>query len=154
MAGIKIEKYVEAPSETVFDYATDFANCAEYIDGIHKTEMLTEGPVGVGTRFRETRLMFKKEAVEEMEVTAFERPRGYTLACENHGARYASEFILTPQGSGTNLSMSFEATPLTMRAKILGFLMRPMMKMMAKECLKDLDGVKRAAEAAVASKSS
>ncbi len=148
MSKIIVTTLVAAPIEAVFAVYTDLEKAAERIPGITALELLTEGPVGKGTRWRETRLMFKKEAVEEMEVTAFDINRSYTLGCESHGSRYASEFVLTPTDGGTNLSMSFEATPLTMTAKVLSFVMRPMMKMMAKECLKDLDGVKRAAEAA------
>ena len=74
MAQFTIDKYIEAPREVVFDAALDLHSVAENIRGIEKLEVLTEGPIGLGTRFRETRIMFKKEATEVMEITVFERP--------------------------------------------------------------------------------
>ena len=109
-------------------------------------EMLTDGPVGLGTRFRETRVMFKREATEEMEVTAFDAPHSYSLGCENHGCRYRTEFRFAPNGSGTDLEMTFGAEPLTKTAKVMSFLMKPMMKTMMKHCSKDLEDLKAAVE--------
>ncbi len=137
-----ISEFVDRPAEDVFAALSNFPEAAEMIGGITKVEMLSEGPVGVGTRFRETRVMFGREATEEMEVTAFEAPHRYVLGCENHGCRYASEFLLTPEGGGTKVTMSFEATPLTLMAKIMSVLTRPMMKSMAKHCMQDLKDVK------------
>jgi hypothetical protein len=61
---------------------TDLDGAAERVDGIQKLEKLTDGPVGLGTRFRETRRMFRKEAAEEMEFTAFEPGRSYGVCCD------------------------------------------------------------------------
>jgi carbon monoxide dehydrogenase subunit G len=137
-----IKEQIDRSADEVFAALSNFSAAADMISGITKTEMLTEGPVGMGTRFRETRVMFGREATEEMEVTAFEVPHRYVLGGENHGCRYASEFLLTPKGGGTEVSMSFEATPLTLVAKIMSVLMRPMMKSMAKHCMQDLKDVK------------
>ncbi len=146
--GIEIKTHIEAPVETVFEKATDFARAAEKISGIEKMEMLTDGPVGKGARFRETRVMFGREAIEEMEVVEFSPPDRYALGCENHGCRYHSEFHFSPRGSGTDVAMTFEATPLTLGAKIMSFLMRPMMKSVATHCAKDLEDLKASIEGA------
>lgn len=146
MPELSVEKYIEAPQEKVFAAASDFANGADLVGAIQKVEMLTDGPVGVGTRFRETRKMFGKEASEEMEVTAFDPPRSYSLGCENHGCRFVTEMTFTPSGSGTDVAMHFEATPLTMLAKMMAAAMGPMLKKLADECGKDLDDLKAAVE--------
>ncbi|MDH3284327.1 MAG: SRPBCC family protein [Acidobacteriota bacterium] len=146
MASISVRRHIAAPVDEVFARASDFARAPDVIEGIAKVEMLTGGPVGQGTRFRETRIMFGREAIEEMEVTAFDPPRRYALGCENHGCRYHSELRFTPSGSGTDVEMSFDATPLTTIAKIMSLVMRPMMRSLAKTCLKDLDDLKSALE--------
>jgi hypothetical protein len=150
MSGITIEQHVAAPPAEVFAKAADFARAPEFIRAIKKMEMLTEGPVGVGTRFRETRIVFKREAAEVMEVAEFDPPRRYVLRCENHGCRYRTEFAFTPNGTGTNVRMTFEAVPLTRLTKVLSFLMKPMIKACAKECAKDLEDIKAAVEARAA----
>lgn len=142
-----ISRFIAAPTEACFDVAADFPNAAATVEDIKKIEMLTEGPVGVGTRFRETRVMFKREATEEMEVEAFERPQRYVLGADSCGSRFRSELRFESQGAGTNAIMTFQATPRTLGAKIMGFVMRPMMKKMMLKCIaKDLDDVAQAAE--------
>ena len=146
MASITIERSIEAPAERVFQAATDFAGAPERIAGILRMEVLTEGPVGPGTRFRETRKMFGKEATEEMEIVTFEPPRGYAVRAESHGCRYHTEFRFVPEGSGTRASMVFDAQPVSFMAKVMSVLMRPMLKACAKEMEKDMDDLKRSLE--------
>ena len=99
---VSIKKHIVAPTERVFQRASDFAKAADVMSAIERIEMLTDGPVGIGTRFRETRIMFKREATEEMEVTAFDPPHSYALGAESHGCRYHSEFRFTAKGDVTS----------------------------------------------------
>lgn len=147
MTAFTITKQIDAAPETVFEYATDLRRAPERINGIVKMEVLTEGPIRLGTRFRETRIMFKREATEEMEITAFDPPTGYALGCESHGCRYRTEFRLRPTDAGTEMQMEFDAHPLTLPAKVLGFLFKPMLKACIKETEKDLDDLAAAIEA-------
>ena len=146
MKPILVTTHVEAPPAAVFAYVSDLRRAPERISAIQRVEVLTDGPVRKGTRFRETRVLFKREATEEMEILAFEPPESYTLGCESCGCRYRSEFRFTPQGQGTLISRSFAATPLTFFAKLCSFLMAPMMKQCAKACEKDLADLKVAFE--------
>ena len=150
MTTLEMKRHIAATPEIVFALAADFAGAPERIRGIAKLEILTEGPIGLGTRFRETRIFFKKEAVEEMEITAFDPPNGYSLGAESHGSRYLTQFRFEANGDGTDVLFTFHATPLTAMAKVFSILMKPMAKMMIKECAKDLDDIVSAAEAAAA----
>ena len=147
MSSIKIKKHIEAPPETVFAAAIDLSTWSDRMQGIEKVELLTDGPMALGTKFRETRIMFKREATEEMEVIAFDAPRSYALGAENHGCRYQTQMTFTPNGSGTDLEMTFEATPLTALAKIMAAMMKPMMSKIGEMCGKDLDDLKASIEA-------
>lgn len=138
--------FIHAPCDKVFAHASDFRRAPEMIRGIKRIEMLTEGPVGVGTRFKETRVMFKREQTEIMEVVAFDPPHGYTLGIESCGCRFRSDFRFTPNGQGTDVELSFEAQPLSWIGKIMGFLMKPMMKMCLKAMQKDLESLKQSIE--------
>jgi hypothetical protein len=141
-----LTKHIEAPPEVVFDCASDLPSLPGKIKGITRVEMLTDGPIGVGTRFRETRILFKREAGEEMEIAVFERPHRYVFTCDNHGCRYRTEFRLLPDGSGTNVQFTFEAAGTTLLTKILSVLMAPMIKMCAKLSAKDMEDLKSAVE--------
>lgn len=143
---------IDAPPDEVFAIASDVSQWAERITAIQKVEVLTGGPIGVGTRFRETRRMFGKEASEEMEFAEFDPPRGYVLVAESHGARYRSGHRFEPVDPaaperGTKLTMFFTATPQTFAARLMGFLMKPLLKGMVKQCSQDLHDLKRSIEA-------
>jgi len=146
MAQIKVEKQVRAPVQRVFAVATNLRDGARNIPSITALEVLTEGPVGLGTRFRETRKVFGREATEEMEITAFDPPRSMSLGAESHGCRYRNDFRFDPRDGGTRIEMTFNAEPVSFGAKVIGVLMRPMMKMLMAECGKDLDAIAATAE--------
>ena len=99
MVGFTIKKHFEAPPERVFEVCTDLRNAARHINGIKKLEVLGDGPIGVGTRFRETRVMFKRECTEEMEIVSFDPPKGYAIGCESHGCRYRTDLRVTASGA-------------------------------------------------------
>jgi carbon monoxide dehydrogenase subunit G len=146
MFGFSVDRHIAAPPDVVFARASNFGHAPEFISAIVKMDMLTDGPVRVGTRFRETRVMFGREATEEMTVTAFEPPKRYTLSAESHGSRYHTEMSFAPDGQGTRVTMTFAATPVTFMARVMSVLMRVMMKSVVKACVKDLDDLKVAIE--------
>ena len=147
MTTFATQRRVAAPRATTFEVFSDFQNAASTVSAIERIEMLTEGPNRVGARFRETRTMFGRPATETMEVSAFDPPRSYTLAAESHGARYATTFTFTEAAGGTEVEMRFVVTPVTFMAKVMGLLMKPMMKKMVAVCAKDLEDLARVAEA-------
>lgn len=144
MAQFTVTKYFDAPPAVAFEYATNLEKAAERIEGIQKLEVLTEGPVGVGTRFRETRVMFKREATEEMEITKFSPPTSYEVEATSHGCHYHTIFTFTPKGEGTEVELVFNAHALTMTAKIMSFVMAPLMRSAMKCIGQDLDDLARA----------
>lgn len=135
MGQITVSKYINAPPERVFEVFADLPNAAGRVSAITRIEMLTDGPVGVGTRWRETRLMFKKEATETIEITAFDPPRSYTTLANSCGCRYECSFHFEPQGEGTNVVSRFAWTAQSLLAK----LMSPLGKLMASACIKAFD---------------
>lgn len=147
MAIVAIEKHTEASPDDVFALATDFRRAAERFRAITKTEVFTEGPTRLGTRFRETQIMFKREASEEMEVTRFDPPKGYDLSAESNGCRYLIALRFKPNGKGTQVEMKFDGTPLSFFSKLMSAVMMPMMlNSMKKACEGDLNDLKTAAE--------
>ena len=147
MKAVQVSIEIQAAPEAVFNVFADLERAAERITDIIKLEMLSEGPVGVGSRWRETRVVFNKEATEEMEITVFDPPNGYSVEAESHGSHYKTEFVFSPKGDGTEVTMTFEATPISFMAKVMGFFMGPMMRNMISKCVaKDMTDLKRVLE--------
>ena len=144
---VTLREFVAAPPERVFAVAADFPNAAAHVEGITKVEILTTGPIGAGTRFRESRVMFGKEATETMTVAEFEPPKRYVLTADSMGTRYRSELRFEPKNGGTEMVMQFRGEPHTLAAKLMSILLRPMIKSVAKSCAKDLADIRRTIEA-------
>jgi carbon monoxide dehydrogenase subunit G len=146
MVRCTVERQIAAPPEQVFELFADLRHAAERIAGIKRLEVLTEGPIGVGTRFRETREFYGREATEELTITAFDPARSYTVNCVSGGSVYTSTFRFRPNGAGTIATVEFEARPVTLLARLmspLGWLMAGAVR----KCVEgDLDELKRCAE--------
>ncbi|KAA3614318.1 MAG: hypothetical protein DWQ01_01030 [Planctomycetota bacterium] len=147
MQGFSTKITMAAPPEQVFARASDLRKAPETMTAIVQLEVLNDGPIGKGTRFRETRRMFGKEATEEMEIVEFNAPHHYAVGAENHGCSYHTDLHFRPVNGGTEVEMVFKAKANTFMAKVMAFLMKPMMKMVMKSCRQDLEDLKAAIEA-------
>lgn len=146
MARFSFSQRIERPRADVFRLFTDFDHMAQRIDSITHIEVLTSGPTGVGTRFRETRELFGKQATEEMEVTAYEPDEEYVVEAESHGTHYRSVFQFEPVGHVTDVNVVFEARPVSLAAKLLSPLGWLMMGTTKKIFAQDVDDLKGVAE--------
>ena len=147
MATIIVSTNVSKPIDQVFAVFTDIEKLAERIPAITALEKLSEGPFGEGTRWRETRVMFKKEATEEMWVTGFDAPNRYNVVAESHGMRYVTLFQFEAEGDGTKVSWKFEGTALTFGAKIMAPIFNLLMTGTMKKCMRgDLEALRDVCE--------
>ena len=147
MAAITVSTHVSAPAARVFEVYTDLDKAVDRIPDITALEVLSKGAFGEGTRWRETRVMFKKEATEEMWVTGFDRPKSYTVDAESHGMRYSTLFKFTPDGDGTQVSWTFSGTALTLGTKLMAPIFNVLMKGTMTKCMRrDLEALRDVCE--------
>ena len=137
---------VNAPPDRVFDVFTDFENAPENVRGIKALELLTPGPLKKGSRFRQTRVISGHEETEEMEVTDFRPGESYSVGGESHGARYAGTMKVSPDGKGSKVEMRFTFTPISVFAKLMGFMAQGMVDSFKKALQQDLEDLKKVAE--------
>ena len=140
---------VNAPLDRVFSIYADFENAANRIDGIERVELLTDAPIGVGTKFRETRMMFGRESTEEMEVTVFEPNQKYTVEALSCGAHFLTEFRFQPEGNGTKVEFEMRTRAVSIFAKLMSPLGIFFAGSMKKCFMADIDQLKDYCEQAV-----
>jgi len=151
MANITLTKQIAAPSEIVFTVATDLENAAQRIRGIEKIELVTSGPIGLGTRWRETRKLMGHQSTETLEITAFDPPHSYTIDCNSCGAQIQTTFRFTPVGNETEVTLQVSLEARSLFAKLMSPLGNMMFGATMRKCMQDdLDDIKLAAEAKVA----
>ena len=126
---LHLQQMIDAPPEKVFAAITDLHGAGRWLPGCTKLEVLTTGPYARGTRWRETRQVFGREATEEMEVTNIEPPRVIELHCDGRkgssgNVHYYFRYELDPLGIGTLLKLDGRIEP----AGWFGRLMAPLMR--------------------------
>lgn len=110
-----------------------------------RTEYLSEHKSGVGTRFRETRLVRGKSATTELEVTEYVENQRVRAVADTHGTMWDSEFSVVTDGDATELSL--ELRPRS--ARPWPSIMNPLMRVMLGRALgQDLDALRDFCEAA------
>lgn len=149
MTTVTVQRTVQASPERLWSVATDIDRWAETMSGIDAVEVIDKPEFGVGTRWRETRTLMRRQATEEMWVTAVDEGRSYTVESESRGARYVSVLTLRPTGTGTEVEMSFTGEPGNRLAKMLATLAAPLARgAVVKALQQDLDDLATAAERA------
>jgi carbon monoxide dehydrogenase subunit G len=144
---VELSRRVAAPVATVWALATDLARAPQVLSGVDRVDVLTPGGFGVGTRWRETRTMFGRQATEELAVTAVEHERSYTVQAAGSGAQYVSTFTFTPTSGGTVVTVTFGAEATTGVARVHAAVTGPLARRAVERALRDdLEDLARAAE--------
>lgn len=107
MPVIRNSVVLDCSPEAVFDYLSDPRSELEWNPKCESMEKLTEGPIGVGTRYR---AKWKSSPQVELETVAFDRPRSWAM---HNGGPIEVTFTcrLEPLPAGTRLATAFEPTP-------------------------------------------
>ena len=150
MTRTAVSRTIDAAPEMVFSVVSDISNYSEAVPHLVRVEFLTDQRVGVGARFRETRVMRSREATTEIEVTEFVANERVRMVSDEGGTIWDTVFAVTPlgDGGGTRLDMVMDARPY----RILSRLMVPLIKgVVAKAIAADMDAVKAYCEGGGAS---
>lgn len=150
MDDLRISRTINAPPDRVWRVITDLERSPEVISGITAVERLDSGSdFAVGTTWRETRIMFGREATEVMEIVAVDEGRSYTAAADGRGARYRSTLSVSPAEGGSTLTMTFGAEPTGPVARILGATVGRLFAGATRKAIEqDLEDIAAAAEGA------
>jgi carbon monoxide dehydrogenase subunit G len=108
MAGFETSEWIAQPPEQVFGFLHDPDRAGQVVPSVIKLEKVTDGPVGVGTRFRETRLVRGDEHETELEVVQYEPPRAYGVRNVTNGIETVYTYRLAPEGGGTQITLQAE----------------------------------------------
>jgi hypothetical protein len=108
MAGFNMSEWVARPPKEVFDFISASENAPKIVESVTSMVKLTEGPVRVGTRYRETRLMHGKEQHAELEIVEFEPSRKYAMQNVTEGVEIVYRYDFQPEKDGTRIDLVCE----------------------------------------------
>ena len=141
---MELRETVDAPPERVFPALLDPDLVTRWMSGVVRFERLSEGPVVKGSRFRQVRKMFGREAAEVFEVTHLDPPRSFELFVDGRlGSSRKGEFRfryeLKPRGGSTEVVLRGEIGGMGRIAEFFG---RLMMGWFRRSVAKDLAAMK------------
>jgi uncharacterized protein YndB with AHSA1/START domain len=108
MTGFNMSEWIARPPNEVFDFITASENAPKIVQSVTSMVKLTEGPLRVGTRYRETRLMHGKEQHAELEIVEFEPSRKYAMQNVTDGVEIIYRYNLQPERDGTRIDLVCE----------------------------------------------
>ena len=148
MPHVTVERQINAPIESVFASIAEPSNFAEAVPAIARIEFLSEQKSGVGTRFKETRVMRGKEAATELEITELAPNEHVRIVSDTHGTVWDTIFTVQPIDGGTHLRMVMEARGYKLVSKV----MNPLIcKLIGRFVEGDMDAIKTYCESASSS---
>lgn len=105
------EIVVNRPVSEVFAYVTDVSNLAEWQGGVVEARQVSEGPVGVGTRFTEVRKFLGRRIESALEVTEHEPDRRFSLNVASGPVPFEVRHTFEAIDGGTRIRVEGEGEP-------------------------------------------
>src|SRR3954467_12094138 len=97
MSTVGVTRLVEAPVAAVFRVFTDLPGRRARLSTVVAVELLTKGPFGAGTVWREARTMADgTEITEEFRVDECVVPERFVVASPGIGAEYRMTYTFVP----------------------------------------------------------
>jgi uncharacterized protein YndB with AHSA1/START domain len=101
---------IQRPADEVFAFLADFENIPRWNYAIEETKKASAGPVGVGTRYRQTRSVPGRSA-EGFEVTVFEPARRLAIDGQIGPFQATISYELEARAAATRLVNTVELDP-------------------------------------------
>ena len=139
MSRVTISKSIGAPVEKVWSIISDVEGLPEREEAVEKIEFLTGQRTGPGTRFRETRSMGSRSVDTELEITESVPNESIRFISDTGGTVWDTVYRCHPEGQATRLEIDMDARPQKLRARLMLFLIMPMVR---KGMSKHLDALK------------
>jgi hypothetical protein len=111
MARIDGEIVINRPVEEVFDFVADERNEPRYNPRMLSSEMLSPGPVGLGSRFRAEMRSRPRRMTMTTQFTGYQRPRRLALRSHLSAMEIHGSLTFDPVAEGTRMRWSWEVAP-------------------------------------------
>lgn len=131
---------INASLEKVFNTISKPGEFSNAIPHILEVEFLSDIREGVGTKFKETRLMNKRKASTILEVTEFTNNESIRLVSKAGGTTWDSLFQVKPEDDHVTLSLEMKAIPHNIFARMMNRFIKGMLEKALNDDLKSVKG--------------
>lgn len=106
MADFRSTAIVKQDVKNVFDVLSSLEYVPKLIPYVTQVEKITDGPVGVGSKFIETRNVRGKEVKSELEIIEFNPYQSYTLESKTSGLGVVFHYEFSEIEEGTQIELT------------------------------------------------
>ena len=101
---------INRPPAEVFKFISDLCNEPRYVPNVLETEKISDGPAGVGAKYREvTRVMFGRRAVATYEITQYDPPTTFAFRGTSGRSRFRGRWVIEATDDGSLAKFTAEA---------------------------------------------
>jgi uncharacterized protein YndB with AHSA1/START domain len=144
---ITAQRHIPASVERVWAVLTNLDTWSDTLGAVISVERQDPtAEFGLGTRWNETRKFSKRTGTDQMQVTAFDSGRTFTVEADNPGVRYATTYTVAAEGDGSSLKIDFSITPHKRQGLLAQFVGELGMRVVRKSLARDLGDIAKAAE--------
>jgi hypothetical protein len=111
MAKITGEIIIDRPVGQVYDFVADETNEPKYNPDLLRSEKVTDGPIGVGTRFAAQHASVGHPVDMIVEVTGYDRPRRFASRTTMGWAEVRGELTFDAAETGTRMRWAWDVQP-------------------------------------------
>ena len=116
--------HIERSPERVWDYMMDFSNAPRWRNLVRRVEVVTPGPVRIGSELLVTYDLMAKVKQAVSEVWAFEPGRRFGVRNTESHVTGVFEYTLTPESAGTRVTFTCDIEPRSYMWLLLPLLIR------------------------------
>lgn len=143
---LMVETLIKAAPERVFGVLLDVESWPRRIAQIEQIDVIGGGPVAVGTRFRETRIMHGQRETIEMTIVEIVPPERLVTTAQAHGSEYRMQHVVSGDASRTRLVLTFQARASTLRARLMTPLVYVFHPLLKRQLRRDIEALKESIE--------
>ena len=126
---IELAKTVSAPPADVFAVVANILDWPYIISSIKKVELLTPGPIRIGSRLLAERIMFGRIGTQKLEIAEIEHPHRLRMLLDHPDLHYELDHVIDAvYGAGSRITLIFRSRPATSGGRALQPLITPFME--------------------------
>jgi hypothetical protein len=151
---VEAQVTIQGSKAAIWAAMTDIEHAATILSGVKSIEMVDKPASGlIGMKWRETRVLFGKEATAEKRITEAVANEYYKTQAEDGGFVFVTTMRIADAGApgpggGATLTGTHDSIPQTFGARLMSIPMALFFKgMIRKAALQDLNDIKSTVEA-------
>jgi len=145
MITVTVEALIDATPDAVFHALSDIENFPSTNPATQSVAFLGEQQQGIGTRFREVRLMNGQEMAFDLEVAGYDaEARTTRFVNETHGTVWDTTVTVTPEVGGARARFAMDCIGSTLLKRLMNRVMSPLFRRGMQD---QVDALKRYCEA-------